>query len=162
MTDTTSMTDATQPARSGGVSTLISRAVSIASMIPDSALSLIARIGIAGVFWRSGQTKVNGFEVSDSAYYLFREEYALPIIPPEIAANLAAFAEHFFPALLIIGLASRFSALALLGMTLVIQIFVYPGSWPDHAVWAAALAVIIARGPGIFSLDHLLFGRRKA
>ncbi|MCB1465372.1 MAG: DoxX family protein [Nitratireductor sp.] len=158
MTDTTSMQENTRP---GGVSALIARGVSLANMTPDSGLSLIARIGIAGVFWRSGQTKVNGFEVTDSTYYLFREEYALPIIPPEIAANLAAFAEHFFPVLLIIGLASRFSALALLGMTLVIQIFVYPGSWPDHAVWAAALAVIIARGPGVVALDHWLFGRRK-
>jgi putative oxidoreductase len=159
MTDTTTMHENT---RTGGVAALVARGVSLANMIPDSALSLIARIGIAGVFWRSGQTKVNGFEVTDSTYYLFREEYSLPIIPPEIAANLAALAEHFFPALLIVGLASRFSALALLGMTLVIQIFVYPASWPDHAVWAAALAVIIARGPGIVSLDHLLFGRRKA
>ncbi len=161
MTDTTSMQE-NSASRYSGISVLIARGVSLANMIPDSALSLIARIGIAGVFWRSGQTKVNGFEVTDSAYYLFREEYALPVIPPEIAANLAAFAEHFFPALLIIGLASRFSALALLGMTLVIQIFVYPGSWPDHAVWAAALAFIIARGPGTVSLDHWLFARKKA
>ena len=161
MTDTSSMTSSAQNSRPGGVSALVERFVSIANMIPDSALSLIARIGIAGVFWRSGQTKVNGFEVTDSTYYLFREEYALPVIPPEIAANLAAFAEHFFPVLLIIGLATRFSALALLGMTLVIQIFVYPASWPDHTVWAAALAVIIARGPGIVSLDHWLFGRKK-
>lgn len=158
------MTDVTTTpmnSRSGGISTLIARAVSLANLIPDSALSLIARVGIAGVFWRSGQTKVNGFEVTDATYFLFRQEYALPIIPPDIAAGLAAFAEHFFPALLILGLASRLSALALLGMTLVIQIFVYPGSWPEHAVWAAALAVIIARGPGVLSLDHLLFGRRK-
>jgi putative oxidoreductase len=148
--------------RFDGVSALVARSVSFTSRIPDSALSLIARIGVAGVFWRSGQTKVNGFEVTDSTYYLFREEYALPIIPPELAAHLAAFAEHFFPALLILGLASRFSALALLGMTMIIQLFVYPASWPDHAVWAAALAFIIARGPGVLSLDHLFFGRKKA
>jgi putative oxidoreductase len=157
MTDMTTTNDSVRPA---GIPALIARATALAGRIPDSALSLIARIGIAGVFWRSGQTKVNGFEVTDSTYYLFREEYALPVIPPEIAANLAALSEHLFPVMLIIGLATRFSALALLGMTLVIQIFVYPGSWPDHAVWAAALLVIIARGPGAISLDHLLFGRR--
>jgi len=147
-------------AGTGGIAAAFSKAVSLAGSIPDWALSLVARIGVAGVFWRSGQTKVNGFEVTDSTYYLFREEYKLPVIPPEIAAPLAAFAEHFFPALLIIGFASRFSALALLGMTLVIQLFVYPASWPDHAVWAAALLVIVARGPGFLSLDHLLFRRR--
>ncbi len=158
MTDVTSIGEHT---RLGSASALVTRGVSVANMIPDSALSLVARIGVAGVFWRSGQTKVSGFQVSDSTYYLFREEYALPIIPPEIAANFAAFAEHLFPALLIIGLASRFSAMALLGMTLVIQVFVYPASWPDHAVWAAALAFIIARGPGVLSLDHLVFGRKR-
>jgi putative oxidoreductase len=156
------MTITNERSRFAGVSALISRGIALLDRIPTSALSLIARIGVAGVFWRSGQTKVSGFEVTDSTYYLFREEYALPVIPPEIAANLAAFAEHFFPALLILGLASRISALALLGMTLVIQIFVYPGSWPDHAVWAAALLAIVARGPGVFSLDHILFGRRQA
>ncbi|MCB1481738.1 MAG: DoxX family protein [Rhodobiaceae bacterium] len=137
------------------------QAIARLSSIPDSVISIVARIGAAGVFFRSGQTKVNGFEITDSTYYLFREEYALPIIPPEIAAHLAVFAEHAFPVLLIIGLATRFSALALLGMTAVIQIFVYPGSWPDHAIWAAALLFIAARGPGFASLDHLLFSRRQ-
>ena len=137
------------------------QAIARLSSIPDSVISIVARIGAAGVFFRSGQTKVNGFEITDSTYYLFREEYALPIIPPEIAAHLAVFAEHAFPVLLIIGLATRFSALALLGMTAVIQIFVYPGSWPDHAIWAAALLFIAARGPGFASLDHLLFSRKQ-
>lgn len=154
MTDTASIRETSHLA---SIRTLLARGIALASRIPNSALSLMARIGTAGVFWRSGQTKVNGFEVTESTYYLFREEYALPVIPPEIAANLAAFAEHFFPLLLMIGLATRLSALSLLGMTFVIQIFVYPGSWPDHAVWAAALMVILARGPGILSLDHLLF-----
>ena len=137
------------------------QAIARLSSIPDSVISIVARIGAAGVFFRSGQTKVNGFEITDSTYYLFREEYALPVIPPEIAAHLAVFAEHAFPVLLIIGLATRFSALALLGMTAVIQIFVYPGSWPDHAIWAAALLFIAARGPGFASLDHLLFSRKQ-
>jgi putative oxidoreductase len=138
------------------IKSLVERVIGLFSAVPDSALSVVARIGAAGVFWRSGQTKVNGFHVTDSTYYLFREEYALPIIPPEVAAHMAAYAEHFFPIMLIVGLASRFSALALLGMTAVIQIFVYPGSWPDHAIWAAALLFIVARGPGVISLDHLI------
>ena len=137
------------------------QAIARLSSIPDSVISIVARIGAAGVFFRSGQTKVNGFEVTGSTYYLFREEYALPIIPPEIAAHLAVFAEHAFPVLLLIGFATRFSALALLAMTAVIQVFVYPGSWPDHAIWAAALLFIAARGPGVASLDHLLFSRRQ-
>jgi len=127
--------------------------------VPSSAIALIARIGIAGIFWRSGQTKVDGWQVTDSTIYLFEEEYALPLLPPEIAANMAVLAEHAFPVLLILGIASRFSAAALLAMTLVIQVFVYPGSWPDHFTWAAALVFLIARGPGALSLDHLIAKR---
>ena len=124
--------------------------------IPQSFISLCARIFPAAVFWMSGQTKVDGWHLSDSAVDLFREEYRLPLIDPSIAAHAAAFAEHFFPALLVIGLASRFAALALLGMTAVIEIFVYPDAWPTHGVWATCFLVVIARGPGVFSLDHLL------
>lgn len=124
--------------------------------IPNSAFSLLARAGIAGVFWRSGQSKVHGWELNEFTFQLFRTEYALPLIPYEAAAYMATFAEHFFPLLLVLGLASRFSAGALLGMTAVIQTFVYPESWPDHAVWATALLFIMARGPGPLSLDHLI------
>lgn len=124
--------------------------------IPNSLISLAARIFPAAVFWMSGQTKIEGFHVSDSAIALFQDEYKLPWIDPALAANIAAFSEHFFPLLLVIGLASRLSALALLGMTAVIEIFVYPDAWPTHGVWATCFLVVIARGPGIFSLDHLL------
>ena len=127
--------------------------------IPQSLISLAARIFPAAVFWRSGQTKVEGFHVTDNAIALFRDEYKLPLIDPALAANIAAFSEHFFPVLLVIGLASRLSALALLGMTAVIEIFVYPDAWPTHGVWATCFLVVIARGPGVFSLDYLL-GRR--
>ncbi|MGH6847021.1 MAG: DoxX family protein [Methylocella sp.] len=127
--------------------------------IPQSLISLAARIFPAAVFWRSGQTKVEGFHVTDSAIALFQDEYKLPLIDPTLAANIAAFSEHFFPLLLVIGLASRLSALALLGMTAVIEIFVYPYAWPEQGVWAACFLVVIARGPGIFSLDHLLARR---
>lgn len=126
------------------------------SSMPHSALALVARVGIGGVFWRSGQTKVNGWEITDSTIYLFKEEYALPLLPPELAAYLAVAAEHALPILLIAGLATRFGALGLLAMTAVIQIFVYPGSWPDHFTWAAVLLFLISRGPGMFSLDHVI------
>ena len=135
---------------------LIARFSDLADAIPHSFIALLSRLVIATVFWRSGQTKVDGFHVSDAAVYLFREEYKLPLIDPVWAANLAALAEHLFPVLLVIGLASRLSALGLMGVTLIIQIFVYPDSYIDHGLWAIALLVIIARGPGVFSLDHLI------
>jgi len=131
----------------------------ILDKIPQSLISLAARIFPAAVFWRSGQTKVEGFHITDSAIDLFRDEYALPLIDPELAAKIAAFSEHFFPVLLVIGLASRLAALALLGMTTVIEIFVYPDAWPEHGVWATCFLIVIARGPGIFSLDHFLARR---
>jgi putative oxidoreductase len=130
--------------------------------IPQSLISLAARIFPAAVFWKSGQTKVEGFHVTDNAIALFRDEYALPWIDPALAANIAAFSEHFFPLLLVIGLASRVSALALLCMTAVIEIFVYPDAWPTHGVWATCFLVVIARGPGIFSLDQLIAQRFAA
>lgn len=121
--------------------------------IPNDLIALVARVSIAAVFWQSGQTKVDGWMLSDNALYLFENEYRLPLVDPWLAAHLAAFAEHFFPILLVIGLASRLSALALLAMTLVIQTFVYPGAWPTHGTWAACLLFIAARGPGLLSLD---------
>jgi len=127
--------------------------------IPYWLCALALRIFPAAVFWQSGQTKVEGWQVTAGALYLFREEYRLPVIDPVIAAHLAAFAEHFFPLLLVIGLATRLSALALLLMTLIIQIFVYPGAWPTHGTWIACFLVLIAQGPGIVSLDHLIASR---
>ena len=141
--------------------------------IPDSLIALVARFSIAAVFWKSGQTKIEGLaldvvggefsfgwpRLSDSAITLFRDEYRLPLIAPELAAPLAAFAEHLFPALLLIGLATRFSALSLLVMTLVIQVFVYPDAYPTHGVWAAVLLFLVARGAGALSLDRILARR---
>lgn len=123
--------------------------------INDSVLALVARISIAAIFLMSGRTKVEGFlTITDSTYELFRTEYKLPLIAPELAAHLSAYAEHLFPALLILGLFSRLSALALLGMTLVIEIFVYPDAWPTHLSWIGLLLIIIAKGAGKFSLDR--------
>ena len=141
---------------------LISRLISLFEAIPHWLTALISRIGIAMVFWKSGRTKVvtgedAGFlELSQSTLFLFEHEYALPVLPVSLAAHLATYAEHLFPILLVIGLATRFSALALLGMTLVIQIFVYPGAWGVHALWAGVLLFLISRGPGMISIDHFL------
>ena len=129
------------------------------SRIPHWLTALALRVFPAAVFWQSGQTKVEGWHITDSALYLFREEYKLPLIDPVIAAHLAAFAEHFFPVLLVIGLATRLSALALLTMTLIIQIFVYPGAWPTHGTWIACFLVLIAQGPGALSIDSLIGSR---
>lgn len=148
--------------------------VAACGRIPDTLIATLARFSIAAVFWLSGQTKVEGLalnfvsgefvlgrpRLSDAALALFREEYRLPFIAPEWAALMAATAEHFFPVLILLGLATRLSALALLGMTLVIQVFVYPGAYPTHGVWAAVLLYLIARGPGALSIDHWIARRR--
>lgn len=149
---------------------LIRAVVALMSRIPDAWVALLARFSIAAIFWKSGQTKIQGFSLdfvsgefqfgwprlSDSVVDLFREEYRLPLLPPELGAIMAAFGEHFFPALILLGLATRFSALALLGMTTVIQVFVYPDAYPTHGVWAAVLLFLVARGPGPLALDHFV------
>jgi putative oxidoreductase len=132
------------------------RLLHLLDYIPHDLIALISRISIAAVFWQSGQTKVDGWHVTENAVYLFQTEYKLPFVDPWLAAHLAALAEHLFPALLVIGLASRLSALALLGMTLVIEIFVYPDAWPTHGTWAVCFLVIIAGGPGRISIDHFI------
>lgn len=124
--------------------------------IPHSLIALAARLGTAGVFWQSARTKVDGFTINDTAFLLFREEYRIPIVPPEIAAVMATTAEHLFSVLLVLGLATRLSAAALLGMTLVIEIFVYPLAWPTHLVWATCFLYLIGRGAGAWSLDALI------
>jgi putative oxidoreductase len=156
---------AARPPSSTAPAALMRWSLSQLDRIPQSAISLAARIFPAAVFWQSGQTKLDGWHVSSSAIYLFREEYKLPLVDPVVAAHAAAFAEHFFPVLLVLGLASRFAAFALLVMTTVIEVFVYPGAWPTHGVWATCFLVVIARGPGLLSLDHLIarrFGGARA
>jgi putative oxidoreductase len=124
---------------------------------PHGLIALAARLALAGIFWMSGRTKVEGwFTITDTTYLLFREEYKLPLIPPEWAAPMATVAEHLFPVLLVLGLATRLSALALLGMTLVIQVFVYPDAWPTHLSWAALMLYLAGRGAGSLSLDRWL------
>eukprot|EP01037_Dinobryon_pediforme_P007704 gene7704-7765_t len=140
------------------------------SAIPHGLIATLARFSIAAVFWKSGQTKVQNFAIdliegrftlgiphfSNSVVDLFRDEYKLPLLPPELAAFMAASAEHIFSALILVGLATRFSALALLGMTLVIEVFVYPDAYPTHGVWAVTLLYILKYGAGPLSLDALI------
>jgi putative oxidoreductase len=129
----------------------------IEAALPLWALSLIVRVGIASVFFLSGRTKVEGaLTVTDGTYFLFAEEYRVPLIPSDLAAQAATYAEHLFPILLVLGLATRLSALALLGMTLTIQLFVYPAAWSTHLVWAGLLLYIVRFGAGPISLDRLL------
>ena len=129
------------------------------AMVPEALVGLLVRCSVAWVFWNSGRNKVVGFEITDSTFTLFREEFKLPLIPPETAAYLATTSEHVFPILLFVGLFARLGAAALLSMTIVIQIFVYPDAWPTHALWASCLLYVIARGPGALSLDHLILSR---
>jgi putative oxidoreductase len=133
------------------------RVTALLDLIPTSLVLLTARLGAAGVFFMSGRTKVDGIlHIKDSTYTLFETDYRLPLVPPHIAAHAAAYSEHLFPLLLTLGLFSRLGALGLLGMTAVIEIFVYPDAWPTHLSWAGLLLLIIARGGGAWSLDALL------
>ncbi|AXI60221.1 hypothetical protein DLD99_06965 [Pseudomonas kribbensis] len=153
----------------------IARAIALLEKIPHSLIAFIARFSIAAVFWKSGQTKVEGLAIdlidgtfqigwphlADSTIPLFQSEYHVPLLSPEIAAHMAAFAEHFFPVLILVGFATRFSALALLGMTLVIELFVYPDAYPTHGTWAAVLLYLMTTGPGKMSIDHLIARRYR-
>jgi putative oxidoreductase len=138
--------------------TLYARAGDLAArLLPPSLLLLVARLGIAAIFFLSGRTKVEGWlTITDSTYELFRTDYALPFAPPVLAAHLGTYSEHLFPILLVLGLFTRPAALALLGMTTVIEVFVYPDAWPTHLSWAGLLLPLIAAGPGAWSLDRLL------
>jgi putative oxidoreductase len=129
------------------------------ALVSHNLIALAARFGLGGVFFYSGRTKVSGFlTVNDNAYTLFEEEYKLPLLSPELGAHLAAYAEHLFPLLLALGLATRASALGLLAMTAVIQ-WVYPAAWPTHLTWAVGLLYLAGRGGGTLSLDRV-FGIR--
>ena len=125
--------------------------------LPDDALLLVDRVAVAAIFFLSGRTKVEGlFTIKPSTYELFRTEYALPLLPPELAAHMATTAEHLFPLLLVLGLCTRGAALGLLGMTAVIEVFVYPDAWPTHLSWAALLLPLVAKGGGRWALDRLM------
>lgn len=149
------------------LTTLLHRVHSAMGHLPNTLLAFIARFSIAAVFWKSGQTKIEGLAIdivsgnftlgwprlSDNAVFLFKEEYQLPLLPPELGATLAALGEHILPLFILLGLATRLSALGLLGMTLVIQLFVYPDAYATHGTWAAVLLYLMAHGPGQLSID---------
>jgi putative oxidoreductase len=129
---------------------------------PMALFQLMFRISIGGVFWSAGMTKIASWQTT---VVLFRDEYKVPVLPPEVAATLAASVELTGPVLLLFGLASRLATLPMLGMTFVIQAFVYPEDWNEHLIWASFLLFILTKGPGALSLDHLIarrFMRRAA
>jgi putative oxidoreductase len=117
---------------------------------PLALVLVLLRIGIGGTFFKSGLNKIESW---DTAVLLFAEEYKLPLLPPEFAATLATAAELICPAMLVLGLGARLGAAALLAMTIVIQVFVYPANWVEHLLWASALLYILTRGAGALSLD---------
>lgn len=150
--------------------------IQLFSRFPYAITALLGRFALAATFWLSGQTKLEGFkfnvfnlfdgtnqfgwpQLSSSAVFLFEEEYKLPLLDPHTAAMMAASAEFILPILLLFGLATRFAALGVLGMTLVIQLFVYPSAYAIHSTWATIALMLIAQGGGYFSLDKLVSNR---
>jgi len=137
----------------------------IGGKLPAYLLALVSRLAVATVFWKSAQTKISGwtfldqhwqfFNLNDSTFTLFEYEYAIPLLPAEMAAYMATAAEFFLSLAVAFGLFTRLSALGLLGMTAVIQIFVYPEAWPTHIVWIVGMFYLIKHGPGRFSIDHI-------
>lgn len=128
--------------------------------VPLALPQLMARVAVGTVFWKSGMTKIASWETTVA---LFREEYRLPLLPPELAATLGTAMELSAPVLLALGLGARLGALGLLGMTAVIQLLVYPENWVEHLTWSTLLLLVVIRGAGTLSLDHLIsraVGRR--
>ncbi len=140
---------------------LIAKAVGVLESLPYSLIALLARVVIGLVFFQSGMTKIDGFAIKDATFYLFAEEYKVPLIPPVLAAYMATTAELTMPWLLWLGFGARFAALALLGMTAVIQTFVYPEAYITHGLWAIALLMIIKYGAGALSVDHIVRWRQN-
>jgi putative oxidoreductase len=138
---------------SHGLLGLAAGAIGLLGRFPDALLLLVARVAPAAVFFKSGLNKTDNW---DSTVDLFTTEYKVPVLPPEIAAYLGTAAELICPILLVLGLGARFGAAALLGMTFVIQTFVYPLNYAEHLTWAALLLLVLTRGAGALSIDHLI------
>lgn len=141
------------------ISEVPARALSWLNRVPYALLALPLRLAVATVFWNSAMAKLANWDTTIS---LFTDEYQVPLLPPELAAHMALTIELTAPVLLVLGLFTRFAALVLLGMTAVIEIFVYPQAWPTHIQWAAMLLVLLCRGSGSFSVDHLIARRLGA
>ena len=137
----------------GKVVALFTRVLRWLEAIPYSLLAIPLRLAVATVFWNSAMTKLASWE---TAVALFTDEYRVPVLPPEVAAYMAVSIELSAPVLLVLGLATRPAAAVLLGMTTIIQLFVYPQAWPTHIQWAAMLLVLLARGAGKISLDEVI------
>jgi putative oxidoreductase len=135
---------------------MIARAIRWLESVPYALLAIPLRLAVATVFWNSAMTKLANWE---TAVALFADEYKLPLLPPDLAAWLAVSIELSAPVLLVLGLGTRAAALVLLGMTAVIEIFVYPQAWPTHIQWAAMLLILLCRGAGQVSVDHWVRGR---
>jgi putative oxidoreductase len=135
---------------------LVSRVMRLLDGVPYTVLAIPLRLAVATVFWNSAMTKLANW---DTAVALFVDEYKLPLLPPELVAYVTVSIELTTPVLLVAGLFTRVAALVLLGMTAVIEIFVYPLAWPTHLQWAAMLLVLLCRGPGRLSVDHWLWKR---
>jgi putative oxidoreductase len=143
----------TMPSRSHSPVTLYRSFTSLAEAIPFSFVQLVSRVSVALVFWNSAQSKLASWIVTQQ---LFAMEYQVPLLPPDIAAPLATATELAGAVLVFFGLFTRIGALALLGVVAVIQLFVYPGHWAEHLLWASLLLLLVLRGAGSFSLDHLV------
>ncbi len=139
-----------------GLGGLIISVIDLFKRTPHDLIALLSRFVVGMVFWQSGLTKIDGFSIKASTFFLFANDFKLPFLPPDVAAYMATAAELACPILLWLGFGTRFAALALLIMTLVIQIFVFPGSYVTHGLWAIGLLYLIKYGPGVLSVDHFI------
>ncbi len=139
-----------------GLAGLIEWVIDFFKSMPHDLIAILSRFVVGMVFWQSGLTKIDGFSIKASTFFLFANDFKLPFVPPEVAAYMATAAELTCPILLWLGLATRFAAFALLIMTLVIEIFVFPGSYVTHGLWAIGLLYLIKYGPGMLSVDHFI------
>lgn len=146
----------TLPAHGSCPIRLFTCGIDLLGRFPTALLLLMARIGVGAVFFKSGLVKISSWQAT---VQLFAYEYQVPLLPPELAARLGATVELAAPILLFLGLGARFGAAAMLGMTFVIEVFVYPLNWAEHLTWATLLAFIVTRGAGAISIDHLLAKR---
>src|SRR5712691_8344678 len=153
------MTTITSASTERPAAALIGRVLRWLDGVPYTILAIPLRFAVATVFWNSAMTKVANW---NTAVELIVEEYRVPLLAPELAAYMAVSIELTTPVLLVLGLATRGAALVLLGMTAVIEVFVYPMAWPTHIQWAAMLLILLCRGPGKLSLDHLVRTRFSA
>jgi putative oxidoreductase len=150
------MTQTTVSASSRSRSGLAGRTVQMLDRVPYTLLALPLRVAVAVIFWNSAMAKLANW---DTTIALFTDEYQVPLLPPELSAHMAATIELTTPIMLVLGLLTRAAAFVLLGMTMVIEVFVYPQAWPTHIQWAAMLLILLCRGPGELSIDHLLCRR---